>query len=191
MRLTYSSVDDSVKGVLIALHTTGLSASRMQTESPIVTLELDEADIYNNPVELMGDLAIIQYLLTQSPTPPQVDSLEYAEWVALVFGPQVAGVTKASCKTDYKFLETLRAIEDHFQGDYIGGTSPSTADILLFTRLNVLLNGNAWLAKRYPRLASWFILLQVAFDQSMGTVGENPVLKKLKKKKGDAKPLQQ
>lgn len=185
MRLIYSAIDDSVRSVLIALHTTGLSASRLVVEeATIVILELEDTDVYNNPIELMGDLAIVRYLLTQSPTPPSNDSLEDAEWVATVFSQSVGSVTRETCKSDFRFLETLRLAEEKIVGDYIGGASPSTADLLLFTRLSALLSGNPWLSKRFPKLVTWFNLGLAIAEQALASIGEKPVAKKLKAKKG-------
>jgi hypothetical protein len=190
MRLLFASMDDSVKSVLTALHLTGLSATNFIGDAPIVTLELDDTDIYGNPVELMGDLAIVQHLLQLSPTPPASDCIDLAEWVIYSFSQLASNVTKATCKTDFKFLEALKEVEAKILGEFIGGPAPCTSDLLLFTRLYAVMNGNAWLAKRYPRLASWFTQLQGISESVFANLGEKPSAGKKKKGKSAAGPAE-
>mmetsp|Transcript_1094 Transcript_1094/g.2681 ORF Transcript_1094/g.2681 Transcript_1094/m.2681 type:complete len:778 (+) Transcript_1094:1902-4235(+) len=185
MRLVFSNPDASARAVLLALQLTGADATRVTSEVPLVILELDSRDLNGNVAELMGDLAIVHHLLSKGPTPPDHEELELAEWIAYIFSPIAGTVNKDSCKTDTKFLEALTFIESKLTSKFIGGSAPSTADLLAFTRVHSVMSGNVWLGKRYTKLTAWFNALQAGYEPVLELLGEKAAAP-VKKSKGGA-----
>ena len=167
----YGTLKEPIKACFMGLRLAELKAVHQQNASPVPILQLDEVDKCANPVEIMGEMSICRYLMSQCawPTP---DLLSLDEWMLYTLKPITESVSKSQVKNNQSVLEAIAQVESNVSGKFIGGNHPCSSDLLSFAYLYHLFSGNAWMLKKFPKLGESFKALAETYNLVQEDLGQ-------------------